>query len=480
MFVAGPAAAQVLTPKDEGANAEHQSKEAAEETERAVEEVTYTEDELEMVRLINEHREQNGLDPLLVSDSASLAAERHSADMAKYGYMDHESQQSEHFETGADSSDRLAESGYAHNTTTGENIAANGSAQAVFDGWKESPAHDEIMLHEDLEVIGVGMERADSGDSGEDGDGRSYWTTDFGGVEGESARKVSEIEPANTPQGEETGLDREGSTSGDQYGSSGNESSNEDSGEGSSEGLPDGESPDDSSMTSPEGNTPEVTIHEETGEEPEDTAKEQTEPDEQSSDEQSPDQEATEPEPDQGTGQSPQDEAEDEGTTQGSGSPENPGSGEVPSEEDTPINGPANQSGGDEPSGDEPTEDQPRNPSGDQYGSEDEGSNESPDGGDGQDQPEAGPTGEPGTEPGGGPKGSSGDDCDTMEGFDNDPFRDDFGSDLQQRIQSKVDCHLADAGIGDEDGQPTADSPGSEPEGGEPTSDESMTSDDGG
>jgi hypothetical protein len=122
--------------------------------------------------------------------------------------------------------------------------------------------------------------------------------------------------------------------------------------------------------------------------------------------------------------------------------------------------------------------DQPQNPSGDQYGSGDEGYNDNPDGGDGQDQPDGEPTGNPEPEPGGGPEGSSGEDCDTMEGFDNDPFRDDFGSDLQQRIQSKVDCHLADAGIGDDSFQPKPDSPGSAPEGDESTtSDQSTTSD---
>src|SRR3712207_3329596 len=49
----------------------------------------YDAEELNFLRLINDYREDNGLGPLLLSDTLSVAAERHNQDMARYNFFAH-------------------------------------------------------------------------------------------------------------------------------------------------------------------------------------------------------------------------------------------------------------------------------------------------------------------------------------------------------------------------------------------------------
>src|SRR4028118_304405 len=49
----------------------------------------YDDEELKFVGLINDYREQNGLRPVILSDALAVAAERHSKDMAEYGFFAH-------------------------------------------------------------------------------------------------------------------------------------------------------------------------------------------------------------------------------------------------------------------------------------------------------------------------------------------------------------------------------------------------------
>jgi len=139
--------------------------------------VAYSAEELEFVRLLNAYRVTEGLEPLLISDPLSEAAERHCSDMATYGFFDHYTiGGSDWFPIGASPWDRMAACGYDFRTTKGENLAAGQNTAAdVFADWKNSPGHNANMLSPDFRVIGVGHLDATAADYD------AYWTTDFGG-----------------------------------------------------------------------------------------------------------------------------------------------------------------------------------------------------------------------------------------------------------------------------------------------------------
>ncbi len=139
----------------------------------------YDSQELYFLTLINNYRQQNGLQRLTLDSRLSTAANWHSTDMANMNYFSH---------TGSDGSspfDRMRWAGYTYNTYLGENIVAgyvsnqnNGEfvAQQAFDAWKASPEHNANML--DPHYNAIGISRHYNGASTY----HWYWTTDFGGV----------------------------------------------------------------------------------------------------------------------------------------------------------------------------------------------------------------------------------------------------------------------------------------------------------
>ncbi len=138
--------------------------------------VSYDANELRFLQLINDYRQQNGLQPLLLSDMLSDCSTKHSHDMGTYGFFSHDTVQSDWFPAGATPWVRMAQVGYTYNTTMGENIAAGYStADAVFTAWKNSPEHNANMLTASFKVIGIGLEYIPGSQYG------YYWTTDFGG-----------------------------------------------------------------------------------------------------------------------------------------------------------------------------------------------------------------------------------------------------------------------------------------------------------
>jgi len=147
--------------------------------------VSYSAEEIAFVKLINEYRIANGLDPLLVSDRISEACDRHSSDMGKYRFFSHYTVQSDWFPVNASPWDRMAMSGYDFYTNKGENIAAGQSnAQDVFKAWKASPGHNANMLGASFKVIGVSLVVVPGAPY------TYYWTTDFGGYVDSSAHTV--------------------------------------------------------------------------------------------------------------------------------------------------------------------------------------------------------------------------------------------------------------------------------------------------
>jgi uncharacterized protein YkwD len=148
--------------------------------------VTIDPQESAFLTLINNYRAQNSLGPLLIDPDIQEAAEWMSADMGQYAYFSHTDR------LGRSPWDRMCFFGYCYNTYKGENIAAGYvDANAVFNGWKNSPGHNSNMLGANFRVTGIGYVFVAGSPYGH------YWTNDFGGyiVPGASPPPA----PTNTP-----------------------------------------------------------------------------------------------------------------------------------------------------------------------------------------------------------------------------------------------------------------------------------------
>ncbi|MEU6429359.1 CAP domain-containing protein [Microbispora sp. NPDC046973] len=120
--------------------------------------------ENEVVRLTNVERAKAGCGPLKHDARLRAAAYAHSADMSAKNYFDHTSKDGRSF------SDRITAAGYTWRAAA-ENIAKGyGTAQAVVQGWMNSPGHRQNILNCTYTDIGVGYVAA----------GGPYWTQDFG------------------------------------------------------------------------------------------------------------------------------------------------------------------------------------------------------------------------------------------------------------------------------------------------------------
>jgi uncharacterized protein YkwD len=153
----------------------------------------YDDEELKFVGLINDYREQNGLRPVILSDTLAVAAERHSKDMAEYGFFAHNTAQSSYYPDGAEPWDRMKAEGYDYNTPKGENLAVGyEAAEEAMHAWKDSPSHNAAMLDGNYRVMGVARINVPGSVHG------WYWTTDFGGYVDPSAHL-----PGKDPAGPE-------------------------------------------------------------------------------------------------------------------------------------------------------------------------------------------------------------------------------------------------------------------------------------
>ncbi|MBE3007702.1 CAP domain-containing protein [Microbispora sp. NEAU-D428] len=119
--------------------------------------------ENEVVRLTNAERAKAGCGPLKHDPRLRAAAYAHSANMSAQNKM-------EHVLDGRDPGYRITLAGYTWRAY-GENIAKGyGTAQAVVQGWMNSPGHRQNILNCNYTDIGVGYVAA----------GGPYWTQDFG------------------------------------------------------------------------------------------------------------------------------------------------------------------------------------------------------------------------------------------------------------------------------------------------------------
>jgi uncharacterized protein YkwD len=116
------------------------------------------------VRLTNTQRAQHGCSALRVEVHLRTAARAHSKDMHVRHYFEHDSPD------GRTPWDRIKAAGYGQ--PGAENIAMGyATAQAVVDGWMNSPGHRANILNCSLKAVGIGVEY---------GQGGPWWTQDFG------------------------------------------------------------------------------------------------------------------------------------------------------------------------------------------------------------------------------------------------------------------------------------------------------------
>jgi hypothetical protein len=106
--------------------------------------------------LLNEERARKGLAPLRAEARLELASQRHSEDMARRSFFEHETPE------GVDPQARILATGYpATNAFTGENIArgefAESSPVEIVDSWMHSPGHRENILRAEFTEVGVGV-----------------------------------------------------------------------------------------------------------------------------------------------------------------------------------------------------------------------------------------------------------------------------------------------------------------------------------
>lgn len=113
--------------------------------------------EWKMLKLLNKDRKAHGLRPLRMQQDLREVARRHSKDMAKKDYFEHENIQ------GQTPFDRLSDARVT-DVIAGENLAKikghkNAVKQAEI-GLMNSPSHRDNILHKDFNTVGVGIIKA--------------------------------------------------------------------------------------------------------------------------------------------------------------------------------------------------------------------------------------------------------------------------------------------------------------------------------
>ena len=129
-----------------------------------------------VICLLNAERAKLGLVPLRQQPLLELAAQRHSDDMVRRRFYEHETPD------GVDPQMRMTAVGYSP-PWTGENLYTGTGTEATpvraLKGWMESPGHRENILRPEFTEIGVGI-AYESPKPGITDPGAVY-TTNFGG-----------------------------------------------------------------------------------------------------------------------------------------------------------------------------------------------------------------------------------------------------------------------------------------------------------
>jgi uncharacterized protein YkwD len=123
-----------------------------------------------MIKMINDYREEHGLERLQTSITLTRAADWMTNDMATNNIFGHTDS------LGRDPGERIGSFGYTNHYYRGENLAAGfGDAKTTFKQWQDSPSHNAAMLHPKFKVIGISRYKDESSEY------KWYWASDFGG-----------------------------------------------------------------------------------------------------------------------------------------------------------------------------------------------------------------------------------------------------------------------------------------------------------
>ena len=129
----------------------------------------------QVVALTNQHRASIGLGPLAFSPTLTASALWKSGHMAAHGYFSHDDAAFAPLTQPRSWSNRVRDCDYPANSAFGENIAGGyPSAQAVVNGWLNSPGHRANIENGSYKAIGVGAVR--------DQGGGLWWTQNFGSL----------------------------------------------------------------------------------------------------------------------------------------------------------------------------------------------------------------------------------------------------------------------------------------------------------
>ncbi|MCC6905952.1 MAG: hypothetical protein IT326_08930 [Anaerolineae bacterium] len=125
--------------------------------------------------LVNQARCASNLNPLVLNDKLSKAAELHSVDMAINEFFSHTSAT-----TGSTPSQRITAQQYSW-WTVGENIAAGyDTLEGVFEGWMASPGHKANILNPNFREMGLGHVVFDNPAARKLPNYVHWWTQTFG------------------------------------------------------------------------------------------------------------------------------------------------------------------------------------------------------------------------------------------------------------------------------------------------------------
>ena len=110
----------------------------------------YSNNQLELLNLINKTRRQQGLKALTFSSNLTTAAQNHVQDLIDNNTLGHDGSD------GSSVADRVLATGYDY-SSVGENVAAGREApEQVFQQWMDSPGHRDNMLAADYSEVGIG------------------------------------------------------------------------------------------------------------------------------------------------------------------------------------------------------------------------------------------------------------------------------------------------------------------------------------
>ncbi|MFW6265015.1 MAG: CAP domain-containing protein [Bacillota bacterium] len=112
--------------------------------------ININEEEYEMLELVNDIRQEEGLKPLLIDMSLVELARKKGLDMVENEYFDH-------YSPDFGSPFEMLQAEGINYSLAGENLAESGSIKDAFDSLMESPDHRDNILKARYDKVGIGV-----------------------------------------------------------------------------------------------------------------------------------------------------------------------------------------------------------------------------------------------------------------------------------------------------------------------------------